>query len=498
MNSLPSDLLEDIQEIRKLKRHDEKTYFRRYFQEIFPHVFQVVQARMRSGTYWDGYKDIKETYGGLIQTVGDSPEPLVLSILLVLPRHVCLIHTPETKYHAGIIKQQVRQRLEICPQFILRCVDSSDPKQVYRVVKEQWEEWKPMGMPIAIDVTGGKKSMVSGASLAVGFLDVDILYIDNEGYDSDGRRPVDGAEYLSKLPNPMQVFGEIDRARAVELFKTHNYQGASRIFQKLSRIDSDDAMPDNGYALLSEAYHNWDNLEMIPAYNRMTALCDLLKKPHAFSKPPLLTEYVEILQTQQYILRCLTQIFRESITPGVQGKELLRGDDGLQKTICLIFSLYHNARRREQQQKYDMGALLLYRILELMEQRRLAKKGVDTAKARFSKQFLDQFTSKSRKELQWYRNRQISLWAGYRILSELSDPITHGLDLQQLQEQVKSRNVSIFAHGFRAISTEEYQTFRAFVEDIVQRFCTIEEIPYDALERECAFIQPFPSPSHNT
>lgn len=36
-----------------------------------------------------------------------------------------------------------------------------------------------------------------------------------------------------------------------------------------------------------------------------------------------------------------------------------------------MFTMYENALRREKEEKYDMATLLFYRLLEMIEQRRL-------------------------------------------------------------------------------------------------------------------------------
>lgn len=45
-----------------------------------------------------------------------------------------------------------------------------------------------------------------------------------------------------------------------------------------------------------------------------------------------------------------------------------------------MFTMYSNACLREQQEKYDMATLLLYRLLEMIEQRRLALYGLYVSK----------------------------------------------------------------------------------------------------------------------
>ena len=39
--------------------------------------------------------------------------------------------------------------------------------------------------------------------------------------------------------------------------------------------------------------------------------------------------------------------------------------------ISLMYTMFENAKRREEQEKYDMATLLWYRLLEMIEQRRL-------------------------------------------------------------------------------------------------------------------------------
>ena len=51
---------------------------------------------------------------------------------------------------------------------------------------------------------------------------------------------------------------------------------------------------------------------------------------------------------------------------------MLRNDSYI---IPLMFTMYTNAMLRENQEKYDMATLLLYRLLEMIEQRRLAAYG---------------------------------------------------------------------------------------------------------------------------
>jgi len=90
-------------------------------------------------------------------------------------------------------------------------------------------------------------------------------------------------------------------------------------------------------------------------------------------------------------------------------------------------NLYQNAMRREKQEKYEMASLLLYRILEIVEQKRLWNYGVDTSDADFTKLCEDEkvLLEKANKIIrsvkgfnEWKQlDKKISLLAGYILLA---------------------------------------------------------------------------------
>ena len=52
--------------------------------------------------------------------------------------------------------------------------------------------------------------------------------------------------------------------------------------------------------------------------------------------------------------------------------------------ISLMFTMLQNARTRYSQDKYDMATLLYYRLLEMIEQRRLAKYNLFVSQMKYS------------------------------------------------------------------------------------------------------------------
>lgn len=495
-----------VQEIRQLKRSDPEAYFTRYFDEVFPYI------RMKAeGFFHDEYRHTYPKpwgkYGGLIQTVGDSPEPLVLAIVLLRPQEVLLIHSPETKAQVKRISQYVYRFLhEDVPLIIPREVNSSRTMEVYQTVKEQWQNWQAQQQTIAVDVTGGKKAMVSGAVLAAAILNLDVFYMDYYRYDSVDRRPVAGTEYLNQLPNPMEVFGEVEYGKAVELFRSLNFGEAAQIFQRLyEAVPGEIGDRYHAYQLLAEAYMHWDAFDIQQAYGKLSRLTSLLTKLASFSGNYPLAEYHGRLMQQLSVLKVLNQVMKETVRSKFISSSLL---NDLEKLMPLLMSICMNALRRRDQQKYDMGALLLYRTLEMMAQRRLALHGIATEDPQYpdvGREALEQsFSLRLRETIVQATKKtpetipdkplpeKIGLFEGYVLLDVLGDKLVTSAYLAKLYQQIEVRNHSVFAHGFKSIKPKEFKKFQVLVLSLFDRFCRIEELgDSEVLLDRYTFIQLF-------
>ena len=58
----------------------------------------------------------------------------------------------------------------------------------------------------AIDITGGKKSMVASAAIFGKDYNFKVLYVDFDQYDSDLRKPIPGYERLNVVYDPIKQF----------------------------------------------------------------------------------------------------------------------------------------------------------------------------------------------------------------------------------------------------------------------------------------------------
>jgi hypothetical protein len=80
-----------------------------------------------------------------------------------------------------------------------------------------------------MDFTGAKKTMVVGAFLAAGFLDLEATYIHFHRYDSTLNRPVPGASFLTTLPHPAKLFPLREQERLAGAFNALRYEEAAAL-----------------------------------------------------------------------------------------------------------------------------------------------------------------------------------------------------------------------------------------------------------------------------
>jgi CRISPR-associated protein (TIGR02710 family) len=336
-----------------------------YRQEVFPLVRQGFGPRERRKI--DGECD------GLILPVGTSPEPLILSIATLKPKQVLFLHTPETLRYVDEVVAATRLKPT---EFERVEIDGSNALEIYEAIKAAFQKWGPEAR-LYVDFTGGKKAMVAGAAMAGAVIGANLIYIDNTRYLGDLRRPYPGTEYLSLVPNPYAVFGDLEEERAVNLFGQHDYATAAAIFQDLAtRVpDAQLMVRYHLFGLLSRGYEAWDNFRLDEAEAALRTLIRELERYAPLEKDLPLLDRLEPLRQQA----AAVAILNRDLNP--QAKFLPLGFlQDLSRITPLLFTFYHSARRREEQNKLDMAVLLWYRLLEIIGQRRLATYGLDSAR----------------------------------------------------------------------------------------------------------------------
>lgn len=151
----------------------------------------------------------------LISIVGFSLEPIMHTVLTLRPKNLLFIFSKESSLIGSkdVSAFDRFRALIAChgdgynPTIDQQILEVADAPHVFSVVRDAITKAASPDR-VAIDITGGKKSMDASVFLAASLFEkVAIFYVDYESYDTDKGFPIWGSEFLNKLENPYKVFG---------------------------------------------------------------------------------------------------------------------------------------------------------------------------------------------------------------------------------------------------------------------------------------------------
>lgn len=451
-------------------------------------------------------KEVQAVTEYLIISVGTSYEPIVLNISLLSPKKIAFLYTEQSA-------ETLDKAVDYCglkPSMYEKSkVDEIDPTDIYQKIKEIYLEWgRPEG--IHIDFTGGTKAMSAAAALAGAMIGAVMIYVASDDYLKDFRKPNPGSENLTYIDNPLSVFGDIEIEKAFDLYEQQDFSGAVERFGILKENMPDPVLRQELTFdhLISRVYESWDALDFARASETLSELTYQLSRDGRRYRTHPLKMNEGILKDQAVYLESLGRI--PGLVESKSQKDILLTSEII---VPLMFTMRMNAVTRESQQKYDMATLLTYRLLEMIEQRRLSKYNLFVADMKYEeihphKQRNAVMLEMNGKErMEWLRTevysiRQqlfkghisdylpnpVSLLDGFVILAALTDPIfspdRHDriAMLKQMRSKVYLRNNSIFAHGLGPVPKKDYEKFRDFVGGIFERFCQIEKVDLENMK----------------
>lgn len=187
--------------------------------------------------------------------VGFRSIPIVLSLAEIHPRaQIYFLYSRDTRPMLGEIadriaamlpesdlrtrvKNAVGEKPNFQSDFAVELADPSDPVETFKRIKEIVNR-VDSDKRIALDLTGGKKTMISGGFTAGTILGganftssaCDMFYVDAETYDSHRHAPEPGTEFLSQLKNPLDIYNWQTRQKAEDFFDGHNYEVAANLW----------------------------------------------------------------------------------------------------------------------------------------------------------------------------------------------------------------------------------------------------------------------------
>lgn len=461
------------------KRAEAEQYYKENIMPLLVRMFRESESEVQNCEH-------------LILTLGTSYEPIVFSILGLRPKKILILFTAETRdklddviYFTGIKASQ----------YTLEEVDSENILILYEKIKNYYEK---QGRPqnIYADFTGGTKAMSAGCAMAASLIGAKAVYIASD-YSSQLRKPTPGSERICFVKNPYEVFGDMERKEAISLFNKMDYKTAYHIFCELDH-NVPATKQYKPLKNLSFAYDQWDSLNISKALEGLTECKHAIENELSLNEDYLLAKHLNIIKKQiEHLNKINSMDLGGKINNGVL----------FQNIKYLIFTLYQNALRREAQGKYEMASLLLYRILEMLSQSRFWRMGIDTEKVK--KEQYNALGINPDSLLRKINNikkkigdkpldalpQEISLIMGYIILGVLDDELIKTDNenmlvgrIKEIKGRVISRNVGIFAHGFKFQDKDSYEKFKYTVTEYLMRYCEVEGIDMDEISKESEFI----------
>ena len=372
-----------------------------YIRELLPQYWQAVRAI--NIHQWEGVEQLPSNsqYDVGIFLVGFSSLPIVLSIAEIQPhQEIYFIHSNDTRRKCDEITKRFTEMLEDppCPfdpliepcdaQSLIRQVQSayrrevakpSDPVSTFQEIKNIIDSVRDRlgnNARIALDLTGGKKTMIGGGFTAGSIYSVssqcDMFYVDSLVYDPDRGAPKPGTEFLSTLENPYDVYNIQSNLEAEKLFNNHNYEAAAILWsavgegleshaERYGLEEEQDAV--QRYLDMADCYGLWDAFDYKTACER--------KKSHEDS-----------WQYNQKHVNCAIDVLE--ILSEVEEPQTLFAEEV--RIIHYAVDRYQNGIRRMEGDRFDDAIVRFTQVVEILCKYKIYQ--IATQKCLFDKSYV--------------------------------------------------------------------------------------------------------------
>jgi CRISPR-associated protein (TIGR02710 family) len=291
---------------------------------------------------------------------------------------------------------------------------------------------------VMADYTGGTKSMSVGLAMAA--LDYQVTVYVTTAVRTNIIRVERGQLTGQAIVAPIVAQRTIEQFLPIVL-QQYNYPAA---IAQLRRLLSSMALPPTTRRQIQTLYTYCSGLDAWDRFEHKEAL-ELLESQ--MSNP-------EIRQLALFLKRVIHS--RSQIDPKFEPDNGIEGH-----SYEIVQDLLLNAERRAIQERYDDAVGRLYRALELLAQIRLLKSyGIRTGDVDIQKlpEILQDEYEQKRSPLR--KKLQLALKENYELLSKFpEDPIgqLYQEKATKLLLGLEIRNNSLFAHGFKPITNNDYQ-----------------------------------------
>ncbi|GAW27547.1 TM1812 family CRISPR-associated protein [Carboxydocella sp. ULO1] len=213
----------------------------------------------------------------LVLLVGFSPEPLLQSICVYKPEKIVLLLNENGYSNYGAwstFANHIVTAVEYLKDKGLIRKDThfhgeqtagkpgyptpDNPADIFKTLVEVLHDEED----VVIDITGGKKSMVTGAYLYAAYAGARISYVDFEDYDPKSRRPYGFSCKIGEISNPYKEFALREWERVRILYERYQFREARELLTKIrdsmKTVIPDTEEPIKKIILFLDYYEKWD------------------------------------------------------------------------------------------------------------------------------------------------------------------------------------------------------------------------------------------------
>jgi len=275
---------EKLKELTK-QYWDEGWEVKKYIEQLLPKEMDHLKQcnRIPTGT--------TET---LVQLVGFSWEPLLISVCAYKPQKIFLIlnrwyNEQEGSARGDTFKEYVSKLkeqglIDNIPEVLPTPWETVEdaPEGIFKFLKKYILPPLNEGKRIVIDITGAKKSMVSGAYLFSSYTNCPVSYVDYDEYSEKHGKPYGYTCKIKELNNPMELFKLREWGRVEQLYEQYAFRGAMEIINEIkegakSFLEEEDHKRIDLLIECLEFYGTWDEGDYRGAWNKYQQLKERIR-----------------------------------------------------------------------------------------------------------------------------------------------------------------------------------------------------------------------------
>jgi CRISPR-associated protein (TIGR02710 family) len=307
---------------------------------------------------------------------------------------------------------------------------------------------------LIIDYTSGTKAMSVGIALAANDYAPNtskLSYVAGNYRDPNYGRVLTGSEIVSRKITPQAQYLQKTFPIAKKFFDTEDFKNAMIMFHSVSKNNPVGKEKELAKILerISKIYHHWHLWEFQDAEADFALL---------FSEEKGLRN--EKLLKQKEIISILKILNNDRIS---LYDILHKNEKGVVEKLFLNY--YRDAESHIKQDEFKRATIMLYRLIELIAQYKLAVEGIDTARVdkTILKKYNIEFANYSNNKytslgcfFSWILSKKLGYFAGIKI------------NYKKLQKLLDMRNNLYLVHGKNTPYKTQIEELKQFVEQILE------------------------------